>query len=171
MLLETWELCKIVYPDGVLGAMHHKCIHCFAYKWKEEAPAMWCAGGKVKLPTFEPLPDTLHSLIMVFHPEQLHFMDGIRKYNNCFQMTSFGAKKIMEDGFKHTFKVQGQVYHLVGSLPCPNKNLNFFKFTFIGDDEREAHFRCSNFSGVKTYLVKQLQAMLHERNSYTGLFS
>ncbi|KAE9541875.1 hypothetical protein AGLY_003866 [Aphis glycines] len=35
-------------------------------------------------------------------------MDLIRKYNGCFQMTSFGAKKIVTEGFMPTFKVQGQ---------------------------------------------------------------
>jgi hypothetical protein len=34
-------------------------------------------------------------------------------------MTSFGAKQIVEEGFMPTFKVQGQVYHLYGSL-IPN---------------------------------------------------
>lgn len=44
------------------------------------------------------------------------FMDRFRKYNYCFQMTSFGAKQIIKDGFMPTFKVKGQMYHLIGSL-------------------------------------------------------
>lgn len=48
-------------------------------------------------------------------------------------MTSFGAKKIKEDGFMPTFKVQGQVYHLVVAAfyVCPIKSLDFFKFTML----------------------------------------
>ncbi|XP_063920741.1 uncharacterized protein LOC135135573 [Zophobas morio] len=160
------ELAYETDKSVALGAMNHKCIHCLAYKSKEEAPGICCAGGKVQLPTFEPLPEPLHSLIMGLHPEQLH-MDGIRKYNSCFQMTSFGAKKIMEDGFMPTFKVHGQVYHLVCSLlPLPQQDPQFLQIYFIGEDEREANLRCSNFSGVKPNLVKQLQAMLHENNSH-----
>ncbi|XP_063912265.1 uncharacterized protein LOC135129114 [Zophobas morio] len=161
------ELAYETDKTVALGDMNHKCIHCLAYKWKEEAPGMCCAGGKVQLPTFKPLPEPLHSLIMGLHPEQVHFMDGIRKYNSCFQMMSFGAKKIMEDDFMPTFKVQGQVYHLVGSLlPLPQQEPQFLQIYFIGEDEREANLRCSNFSGVKPNLVKQLQAMLHEKKSY-----
>ncbi|XP_063924679.1 uncharacterized protein LOC135138632 [Zophobas morio] len=146
------ELAYETDKTVALGAMTHKCIHCLAYKWKEEAPGMCCAGGKVQLPTFKPLPEPLHSLIMGLHPEQV---------------TSFGAKKIMEDGFMPTFKVQGQVYHLVDSLlPLPQQDPQFLQIYFIGEDEREANLRCSNFSGVKPNLVKQLQAMLHEKNSY-----
>ena len=44
-------------------------------------------------------------------------------------MTSFGAKQIIEDGFMSTFKVKGQVYHLIGSLQAlPQKTLNFYRF-------------------------------------------
>ncbi|XP_071574697.1 uncharacterized protein [Temnothorax nylanderi] len=108
--------------------MSHKCKYCNALKWKEEAPGMCCSAGKVQLSPFEPLPEPLYSLVMGSHPEHVHFMNRVRKYNNCFNMTSFGAKQVLQDGFMPTFKVQGQVYHLE--------------------------------------LVKELQKMLHEVNSY-----
>lgn len=38
------------------------------------------------------------SLLMGDHLELCHFIDRIRQYNSCFQMTSFGAKQIA-DGF------------------------------------------------------------------------
>ena len=33
-----------------------------------------------------------------------------------FQITSFKSSQIVEQGFMPTFKIQGQVYHLAGSL-------------------------------------------------------
>jgi len=87
--------------------MSHKCVYCDTLKFKEEAPGMCCSAGKVQLPSFLPLLEPFYSLIMGFHPDHKNFMDRIRKYNNCFQMTSFGAKKIIEDGFMPTFKVKG----------------------------------------------------------------
>jgi len=86
-------------------------------------------------------------------------------------MTSFGAKKIVTEGFMPTFKVQGQVYHLVGSLMHkPDQNAKFLQIYFVGDDEKEVRSRCANFPDVKPGLVKQLQSMLHEKNSYVKQF-
>lgn len=78
-------------------------------------------------------------------------------------MTSFGAKQIVEDGFMPTFKVQGQVYHLIGSLqPLPQQDPQFLQIYFVGKGEREAHLRYSNFPDLKQDLVKERQAMLHQ---------
>lgn len=147
-----------------LGAMNHKCKYCNALKWKEETSGMCCNNGKVQLPSFEPLPDPLNSLLMDRHPDHNHFMDLIRKYNSCFQMASFGAKQIVTEGFMPTFKVQGQVYHLVGSLMHkPDQNAQFLQIYFVGEDEREVCLRCANFPDAKPGLVTQLQRMLHKK--------
>ncbi|XP_071642973.1 uncharacterized protein [Temnothorax longispinosus] len=150
-----------------LGTMSHKCQYCNAFKWKEETLGMCCNAGRVQLSPFEPLPEPLYSLVMGSHPEHVHFMNYIRKYNGCFSMTSFGGKQVLQDGFIPTFKVQGQVYHLVKSLlPVPEQEARFLQIYFVGEDEREVRLRCSNFSDVKQGLVKELQRMLHDVNSY-----
>lgn len=77
---------------------------------------MCCSDGKVQLPPFEPFPEHLYSLLMETHPELAHFMDRVHEYNGCFQMTSFGAKQVVEAGSMPTFQVQGQLYHLLGGL-------------------------------------------------------
>ncbi|KAL4119656.1 hypothetical protein QTP88_012450 [Uroleucon formosanum] len=154
-----------------LGSMNHKCKYCNALKWKEETPGMCCNNGKVQFPSFEHLPEPLNSLLMVRHHHHNHFMDLIRKYNGCFQMTSFGAKKIVAEGFMLTFKVQGQVYHLVGSLMHkPDQKAQFSQMYFVGEDERKVLLRSANFPDVKPGLVTQLQSMLHEKNSYVKQF-
>ncbi|GFT58060.1 uncharacterized protein TNCV_722451 [Trichonephila clavipes] len=83
------------------------CSWCHALKWKDETQGMCCSGGKVQLPTLEPYPEPLHSLLTHQDPLSEHFLSTIRKYNGCFQMTSFGAKEIKEGNFMPTFKVQG----------------------------------------------------------------
>ncbi|VVC31227.1 OTU domain,Reverse transcriptase domain [Cinara cedri] len=98
-------------------------------------PQQWVMSKptEVEAETLQPL----YSLIMGFHPDHKNFMGCIRKYNNCFQMTSFGAKQIIEDGFMPTFIVKGQVYHLIGSLQAlPQQNPQFLQIYFVGDDER-----------------------------------
>jgi len=47
-------------------------------------------------------------------------------------MTSFGATEIGHGNFMPTFKVQGQVYHLAGSLlPPVQKNKSFYRYILL----------------------------------------
>lgn len=90
---------------------------------------MCCSSGKVKLPALEPPPEPLESLMSGTTPRSKHFLENIRKYNSCFQMTSFGANNaVCEPGFMPTFKVQGQIY-------------------FMGNERLEARQRCNNIPG------------------------
>ena len=76
-----------------------------------------------------------------------------------------------EGNFRTTFKVQGQVYHRVGSLlPGPQQEPKFMQIYFVGEDERETQIRCSIFADVKAGLVSQLQKILHDHNIYVRDF-
>lgn len=90
---------------GSIGAMDIICTHCNAAKFRGETAGMCCSGGKVKLPALEPPPEPLHSLLTGESPTSKHFLQNIQAYNSCFQMTSFGATKIITDTFMPTFKV------------------------------------------------------------------
>ncbi|KAL0852606.1 hypothetical protein ABMA27_016944 [Loxostege sticticalis] len=150
--------------------MTYKCQWCNALKWKDETPGMCCSAGKVQLEPFKQLPEPdckVYSLVKRLHPNHVHFLDNIRKYNACFQMTSFGGKQIKEGGFSPTIKIQEQVYHLIGSiLPEPGQDARFLQIYFVGEDDREANIRCSKFPDLRPNLIKQLQLMLHEVNPY-----
>ena len=54
-------------------------------------------------------------------------------------MTSFSTtKEVYEPGFMSTFKIQGQVYHCVGSLlPPSNEEHKFLQIYFMGDEQQE----------------------------------
>lgn len=98
--------CEIDYSaHGCIGRMTVRCPHCNAAKFPGETAGMCCANGKVKLPAFESPPDPLHSLIFGMSPTSKHFLSHIQEYNRAFQMTSFGATKIIRDNFMPTFKV------------------------------------------------------------------
>ncbi|CAG9772259.1 unnamed protein product [Ceutorhynchus assimilis] len=178
--LRPWTkkvLSGLEYDPGIayehyISAMNLKCQRCNALKWKGEAPGMCCSSGKVQLTAIQRPPEPLHSLLMGDHSDHTHFIDRVRQYNGCFQMTSFGAKQIVEDGFMPTFKVQGQVYHLHGSLlPESERNAQFLQIHFVSEDEKEASIRCSNYPGVKLELVHLLQKMLHNNNRYIKDFN
>lgn len=98
--------CEKDYSEhGQIGGMTVICTHCGAAKFQGETAGMCCANGKVKLPAFETPPDPLHSLIFDTSPTSKHFRSHIQEYNTPFQMTSFGATKIVRDNFMPTFKV------------------------------------------------------------------
>ncbi|CAF1609374.1 unnamed protein product [Rotaria magnacalcarata] len=78
------------HPQLYIGQMSDVCPYCNALKWHAETRGMCCSGGKVKLPELHPPPEPLKSLMSGTTPESKHFLDNIRKYNSCFQMTSFG---------------------------------------------------------------------------------
>lgn len=65
-------------------------------------------------------------------------------------MTSFGANIVHEGGFMPTFKVQGQVYHHIGSLqPLPNEEPQFLQLDFVGDLQKQAEQRCTHVGGTR----------------------
>lgn len=98
---------------------------------------MCCASGKVCLPNLQEPPQPIKNLLTNNHPLSGHFLTNIRKYNSLFQMTSFGAKEIREGNFMPTFKIEGQVYHLIGSLlPSSGQNPQFLQIYFISDADQ-----------------------------------
>ncbi|XP_067939447.1 uncharacterized protein [Watersipora subatra] len=146
--------------------MNKICHHCQALKWKDEAPGMCCANGKVKIPVITAPPEPLRSLMTGVNAYSRHFLSNIRKYNNCFQMTSFGAsREIREQGFMPTVKAQGPIYHLHGLLvPAENENNKFLQIFFMGNSDDEVNQRCENVSGFKRSIVHDLQNFFHRYN-------
>ncbi|GBP61623.1 hypothetical protein EVAR_27510_1 [Eumeta japonica] len=110
--------CTVDYSelnDIDIGRMDKICNLC-KQKWAAETPGLCCSGGKVNIPIIPEPTSVLKELISGSHPSSKHFLNHSRQYNTLFQMTSFGAKEIREGNFMPTFKVQGQVYHLIGDL-------------------------------------------------------
>lgn len=83
-------------------------------------------------------------------------------------MTSFGtAKEIREEEFMPTFKVQGQIYHRVGSLlPIRDADPQFLQIYLMGDSATEANYRCSRVPGTRLEIVTDFQQFLHANNAY-----
>ncbi|XP_026467790.1 uncharacterized protein LOC113371378 [Ctenocephalides felis] len=154
-----------------IGDMSIICQHCKALKYNGESAGLCCAGGKVKLPQLVPPPDPLHSLIFGMTNDSKHFLSNIQKYNNCFQMTSFGAPHIVQNNFMPTFKVQGQIHHLLGALlPLPDVDHQFLQIYFLGNQDAEVNTRCTHNPSVKRSVVQQLQTFLHRNNCLVNLF-
>lgn len=95
------------HPSITIGRMDVVCKFCKAKKLKGETPSTCCSSGKIKLTELNtPLPELLE-LMEGETQNSKEFLQKIRNYNACFQMTSFGAIAIVEEqGFNPTFKVQ-----------------------------------------------------------------
>ncbi|VEN61445.1 unnamed protein product, partial [Callosobruchus maculatus] len=154
-----------------IGSMNIACPHCKPFKFKNEAPGICCASGQIKLTPLIPPPEPLHSLVSGNGRDSIHFLNTIQQYN-CFQMTSFGATKVVRDNFRPTFKIQGQIYHRTGSLlPMPDSEYKFLQIYFMGDSSRQVDQRCAHNNTVKRPIVEQLQIFFHQHNALVALFT
>ena len=62
------------------------------------------------------------------------------------------------------FKIQGQVYHRIGSMePLPDDDSKFAQIYFVGDEQQQTTLRQN---AIREDIVTQLQRMLHACNSY-----
>ena len=150
----------------VIGAMDKRCQHCDALKYAHETPGMCCTGGKVKLPLFNAPPPELITLLEGKEQRSKNFLGKIRRYNSAFQMTSFGVTKEIagpEVGFMPTFKVQGQIYHRIGSLfpPSDADKKAFLQIYFMGEEEQEIERRAELFEDLDKEIIAELQRCLH----------
>ena len=141
-----------------IGQMDIVCL-CGALKFNGETPSMCCSNQQVLLDSFHLPPSYLAQLYDSDTPDSRHFLANIRKYNCVFQTTSFGWSEVHLPGWNPSFRVQGQVFHRIGSLmPPPNHPIYFL-------DSRceETRARMSITFGLK-HIVDNLCTMLHQCN-------
>lgn len=148
------------------------CIHCHALKFKKESPGMCCSNGNVSLWPLQEPPEPLRSYLSGTTHISRHFLKHIRRYNSSFQMTSFGASNIVNFGaFESTFKVRGQIYHLIGSLlPVNEMEPKFLQIYFMGDDDEEINQRSALYEHTKREIISELQTLLHSNNELVQSF-
>ncbi|UYV80846.1 hypothetical protein LAZ67_19001950 [Cordylochernes scorpioides] len=157
-----------IFEDCV-HSLRVKPLFCGALRWKDESSGMCCSNGKVRLPLIDLPPEPLRSLLSGENSDSVHFLRNIRKYNYCFQMTSFGAENQTHSvTFPTTFSIQGQVYHRIGSLmPSENQPSRFLQIYFMGnddDDDIQTDRRCQQIQGVRRNIAQGFQRMLHQHN-------
>ncbi|UYV75380.1 hypothetical protein LAZ67_13000048 [Cordylochernes scorpioides] len=176
LLLEgfNYDSCKNYeqHPSITIGQMSIVCNYCKAKKFKDEPPGFCCKNGKVYLSPPQLPPDELFSLMSCNSSESNHFLRNIRKYNSCFQMSSFGATSFSEESvFPTTFRVQGQVYHRAGSLlPSLDQPPQFLQIFFVEDAQLEVNQRCHFSSALRHGTVLCLQRMFHRCNQLIKIF-
>nr|GEU66377.1 helicase [Tanacetum cinerariifolium] len=113
-----------------LGPPSYESSHCHASMWYEERSnkarkavnpsfSLCYQNSKVRLSKFKPTPQPLHNLLNYNGPATGRFRDQIRVYNSMFSFISFGARidhSINISRGLYTFRINGQNYHIIGSL-------------------------------------------------------
>ena len=90
--------------------------------FKDERKSICCCNGKIILNSFQKPPTFLENLINGENPKSVHFLSHIREYNNSFAMTSFAHREAKVPGWNPSFRIEGNVYHLIGSLLPQTEN-------------------------------------------------
>ena len=146
-------------------------MKCGALKFEKETDSLCCSKGNVKLDGFPQLQPFLQHLYEGTDNNSKHFLSNIRKYNCAFQMTSFGCNEVSMAGFNLSFRIQGQVYHLIGSIvPSEGESPKFAQIYFIDDRESEIVTRSAIVNGLKPDIIRGINQLLHESNHYVELF-
>ncbi|XP_071042241.1 uncharacterized protein [Parasteatoda tepidariorum] len=155
-------------PSVIIGKMDQLCTFRNALKFKNETDGICCSVDKVKPPDLTSPAEPFSTLLS---GQTNHFLANIRRYNSCFQMTSVGATRIVNENYMPTFKVQGQIYHRAGSLlPLPGADHKFLQIYFMGNTNDQVNQRCQLNNGTKREIVTTLQNFFNQHNQLIRLF-
>lgn len=130
------------------------CSQCGALLWDAESKrghatddsySICCMRGKVQLPVkLKPPPPLLMSLVKNEHPKSKGFLENIRRYNSMFAFTSLGGKvdqTINNGRGPYCFRLQGENYHVMGTLMPENDKKPKFAQMYIFDTKNEIQNR------------------------------
>ena len=93
----------------------------------------------------------MQDLLSGLGPISKQFLTNIRMYNNCVAIPSFGHKAATEHGWNPTFRIQGQVFHCIGSLLPPAEDLpKFLQVYFL--DSHSDELRARNNSNLNLHI-------------------
>ena len=155
-----------------VGLLNVQCQKCGALKFNKETEGLCCSKGNVKLDAFPQLQPFLQHLYEGTDSEGKHFLTNIRKYNCAFQMTSFGCNETTMSGFSPSFRIQGQVYHLIGTIvPTAGESPKFAQIYFIDNRESEVAARCAIVDGLRPDIVSSINELLIDDNHYVEVLN
>jgi len=148
------------------------CSHCNAKIFSCEPQGICCASGKIRLAETIAAPN----LIELFTRQDSigkEFRLNIRAYNNLFAFTSVRVTldKNLANGRDgvYTFRVQGGIYHSIGSL-LPTDNIPKFIQLYIYDTEHEIENRLTIMPHLSQEMIEMLKHTLDNLNPFVVNF-
>ena len=148
---------------GSLFDKSNQCQYCKAFRFKRETN-FCCSKGDVVIPK---IPDPPKELQKLFNKKS--FTDKIRGYNNILAMASIGLS--LPDNMKGpNFKVQGKVYHRIGSLlPADGEDPKFLQLYFYDSDEA-TDLRLKVMPKLDKVILEELTTIIEKHNPYIKSF-
>lgn len=113
-----------------IGKFDEICPFCESVSFTEENPNMCCSNGNVFIDEIKPYPQVFQNLL----DTNADFKRFIASYNNLFCFTSLGANidNSVNDGHSpYIFRVQGPMYHRIGTINIENNNDDNAKYLQI----------------------------------------
>jgi hypothetical protein len=125
------------------------------------------------LPNLPATPQQLEVLLTNKESSAVKFRDEIRMYNSVLAFTSLGAKVddlITGGPGPYSFRIQGELYHKIGSL-CPAEGQRpQFAQLYIHDTKRERQNRHAIMPSLDPTTLDRLLTMMYNINPYVEVF-
>lgn len=163
------------------------CQFCGAIVWSQEQTilqkqkksggfSICCGEGKIELPLLREPPLELQHLLNNTDAQSKAFRQHIRLYNTLFSFTSMGGNidtQVNEGTGPYVFRLNGQVYHLMGSLLPANGEKPLFAQLYMFDGQDDVHGRINSSRGkysADENTVTVLKNMFDRENELVKIF-
>ncbi|KAF7350019.1 ATP-dependent DNA helicase [Mycena venus] len=168
-----------------LGPMTEECPNCGALHWDDEKVrrssvldgrvfGTCCDHGKVQLQPLQEPPEPLRRLFSGGDAQALEFRSHITQYNSALAFTSLGVsddKSINKHGpSAWIFWIQGNLYHLSGSLTAPAGVSPSYSQLYMYDPVVALQQRMNRNSGLRQDTMQNLQTLLTRFHAYAPVY-
>jgi hypothetical protein len=135
--------------------------------------SLCCKNGKVLLPSLFRTLQEQEVLLIIKERIVVKFRDQIRMYNLLLAFTSLGAKvdeSITRGTGLYSFRIQGELYHKIGSMCLAKGQHPHFAQLYIHDTENERQNRHVIMPLLDQKTLDQLLTMMYNINPYVEVF-
>lgn len=178
----------------IFSCIYFRCQHCGAIHWIEErlghssktSPKFRCCqSGKINVPKVNDTPEALRHLLsetrvnrngkIEWAERTAHFHQNIRVYNNALSFTSLGVKIdesiTNNNNGAYSFRIQGELYHRLGSLLPPDDQEPRFAQIWMSDGTEEMTLiRERIHPQLRRDILTLLNNLMLQHNPYATFF-
>jgi hypothetical protein len=135
--------------------------------------SLCCENDKVLLPNLPATPQELEVLLTNKKRNAVKFRNQIRMYNLVLAFTSLGAKvdeSVTGSPGPYSFRIQGELYHKIGSLCLAEGQRPQFAQLYIHDTKHECQNRHAVMPSLDPMTLDRLLTMMYNINPYVEMF-
>ena len=146
-----------------VGKMNHICSECKALMFQGEQSrkqgsrgkfSLCCSHGAVQIPSIKEPPDILKNLFIGSTKRDHDFQKNIRAYNSSLAFASMcltGKEYDFQTNGPFSYRINGQVYHLIRQLQPENGKPPGFSQIYIYDKEHELDHLLNSFNILERF--------------------